>query len=52
MGIALQLYGLPVGLEQLLPVAFLGVAEVGVLGDDHVSIADLLQRAKTQVGDG
>lgn len=50
MGIALQLYGLPVGLEQLLPVALLGVAEVGVPGDDHVSIADRSPSASEDPG--
>lgn len=39
------------GFEEPLPVAFIGVAQVAVLHDDHVSIADLFEGAEAQVAD-
>lgn len=32
-------------------MAFLGVAQVRVLHDDHVSVADFFERAQAQVAD-
>lgn len=40
------------GLEQLAPGQLVSVAEIGVLLDDDVAIADLPQGAEAQVTDG
>lgn len=51
VGVLLQGDALAVGLEEPLPVAFVGVAQVLVLHDDHISVADLFEGAKAQGGD-
>lgn len=51
VGVVVNTGALAAGLEQSLPVAFVGVAQVWVLGDGHVSVADFLQGAKAQGGD-
>lgn len=39
------------GLEESFPVASVGVAEIGVLEDDHVTVADFFEGAKAQIAD-
>lgn len=51
VGIVVNAGALAAGLEKSLPVAFVGVAEIFVLGDGHVSVVDFLQRAEAQRGD-
>lgn len=40
VGIVVNTGALAAGLEKSLPVAFAGVAQIWVLGDGHVSVAD------------
>lgn len=51
--ISVFIYGrcLSAGLEESVPVALVGVAEVLVLNDDHVSVTDFFERAEAQVVD-
>lgn len=51
VGIVVNAGALAAGLEESLPVAFVGVAQIWVLGDGHVSVADFFQRAEAQGGD-
>lgn len=51
VGVVVNAGALATGLEQSLPVAFVGVAHVWVLGDGHITVADFFQRAKAQGGD-
>lgn len=51
VGIVVNTGALAAGLEKSLPVAFVGVAQVWVLGDGHVSVADFFQGAEAQGGD-
>lgn len=51
VGVVVNIGTLAAGLEKSLPVASVGVAQVDVLGDGHVSVADFFQRAKAQGGD-
>lgn len=51
VGVVVNAGALAGGLEKSLPVAFVGVAQVWVLGDGHVSVADFFQRAEAQGGD-
>lgn len=51
VGVVVNAGPLATGLEQSLPVAFVGVAQVWVLGDGHITVADFFQRAKAQGGD-
>lgn len=52
-GIRVALNGgaLAAGYKKSPPVVFVGVAQVLVLRDDHIPVADFLQRAKAQGGD-
>lgn len=43
---------LAIWFEEPHPVGFVGVAQVLVLNDDHISIADFFQGSKAQGGDG
>lgn len=51
VGVVVKTGALSAGLEKSLPVAFVGVAQIWVLGDGHVSVADFFQRAEAQRGD-
>lgn len=51
VGVVVNTGALAAGLEKSLPVAFVGVAQVWVLGDGHITVADFFQRAKAQGGD-
>lgn len=51
VGVVVHTGALAAGLEESLPVAFIGVAKISVLGDGHVSVADLLEGAETQRAD-